>query len=383
VLGAQVRRDDAHVDIWDATSQNGSFRRRLGRHVDASPFHFGNDDDVHIENVALYASQDVAWAPWLRTVVGLRGDYFNYDVADGNPLPPPTPGVAPDPSAVNPSGVRQVALLSPKASVVLSPRRNLDLYLNYGNGFHSNDARLAVTGLGGHVVPRSYEGEVGVRARVRERLDVAAALWGIYLQSEIVFEGDTGTYAPSDATRRYGLDLEARYRLLAWLWADADVALAHATFVANGGNAGAVALAPRLAYTGGLTARHPRGFKAALRVRGVGDRPILAPGDEALFRAAGQPVPVAQGYTLVDLFAGYEAARWEVVAALENALDARWREAQLANRSCSRAENASAASPCSARDAGGALTNGPAVLPDVHFTPGNPLNLTLTARLYF
>lgn len=383
VLGAQVRRDDAHVDIWDATSQNGSFRRRLGRHVDASPFHFGNDDDIRIQNIAFHAAQDVAWTPWLRTVVGLRGDYFNYDVADGNPLPAAMPGMAPDPTLLNPSGVRQVALLSPKASLVLSPRRNLDMYLNYGNGFHSNDARLAVTGVAGHVVPRSYQGEVGVRARVRDRLDLAAALWGIYLQSEIVFEGDGGTFSPSDATRRYGLDLEARYRLLPWLWADADLALAHARFAGGGGNGGAVALAPRLAYTGGLTARHPRGFKAALRVRGVGDRPILEPGDEALFRAASLPVPAAQGFTLVDLFAGYEAARWEVVAALENALDSRWREAQFANRSCSRAENASAASACSQRDAGGALTNPGAVLPDVHFAPGNPINLTLTARVYF
>jgi len=383
VLGAQARRDDAHVDIWDATSQNGSFRRRLGRHVDPSPFHFGNDDDIRIQNLALYASEDLAWTPWLRTVIGLRGDYFNYDVSEGNPLPAAVPGMAPDPAALNLSGVRQVALLSPKASLVLSPGRNLDLYLNYGNGFHTNDARLAVTGLAGRVVPRSYEGEAGVRARVRDRLDLAAALWGIYLQSEIVFAGDSGTFSPSGATRRYGLDLEARYRLLPWLWADADVALAHATFAGGGGNGGAVALAPRLAYTGGLTARHPRGFKAALRVRGVGDRPILEPGDQQLFRAAGLPVPVAQGYTLVDVFAGYEASRWEVSAALENALDAGWREAQFANQSCSRGENASPASACSQRAASGALTNPGAILPDVHFSSGNPINLTLTARLYF
>lgn len=383
LLGAQVRRDDAHVDLWDATSQNGSWRRRLGRHVDASPFHFGNDDDIRIENFSFYASEDIAWRRWLRTVLALRADYFNYDVDDRSPLPASMAGLAPDPSAINGSGVRQVAVLSPKASVVLTPRRNLDLYLNYGHGFHSNDARLAVTGLGGHVVPRSYEGEVGARTRVRDRLDVAAALWGIYLQSEIVFEGDAGTFSPSGATRRYGLDLELRYQFLPWLFADADVAWAHATFVGNGGNGGAVALAPRLAYTGGVTARHPRGFKAALRLRGVGDRPIIDPGDEALFRAAGKPVPMAAGYLLLDLFAGYEAPRWEVVAALENVLDSAWREAQFANQSCSRAENANIASPCAARDGGGHLVNPAAQLPDVHFTPGNPINLTLTARLYF
>src|SRR5262249_55978239 len=88
--------------------------------------------------------------------------------------------------------------------------------------------------------------------------------------------------------------LEARLRLLPWLWADADLALAHAEFVSNGGNGGAVALAPRVAYTGGLTARHPRGWKAALRVRGGRSRPIIDPQDQALFTAAGQPVPVDQ-----------------------------------------------------------------------------------------
>jgi len=369
VLGAQVRRDDAHVDIWDVTSQNGSWRRRLGRHVDPSPFHFGNDDDEHLQNVALYASEDVVWRRWLRAVVALRGDYFAYDVSDGNPLPPLAPGAAPDPAAPNPSGQRQVALLSPKASLVLTPSPAVDVYLNFGSGFHSNDARLAVTGLAGNVVPRATEGEIGARARVDGRLDAAVALWYIYLQSEIVFEGDTGTFSPSDPTRRYGLDVEVRLQITPWLWADADLALAHAEFVANGGNGGAVALAPRLAYTAGLTARHPRGWKAALRVRGVGDRPIVDPGDEQLFRSAGQPVPVAEGYTIFDVFAGYEARRWELLATLENVLDSAWREAQFANRSCSRAESQSAA--------------GCPALPGVHFTPGNPINLMLTGRFYF
>jgi hypothetical protein len=269
-------------------------------------------------------------------------------------------------------------------SVILSPMPGaVDLYLNYGSGFHSNDARLAVTGLAGNVVPRSYEGEVGTRVHLRDRVDVAAALWYIYLQSEIVFEGDSGTFSPSGPTERYGLDLELRYQILRWLWADADIALAHAAFVANGGNGGAVALAPRLAYTGGLTARHPRGWKAALRVRGVGNRAIIDPGDAPLFQAAGQPIPIAQGYTIFDAFAGYEARRWEVLATLENVFNSDWREAQFANRSCSRAENADPASACSQRDASGHLINPDAVLPSVHFTPGNPINLMLTARLYF
>ena len=32
-LGAQIRRDDAHVDLWNITARGGVSRKRLGRHV--------------------------------------------------------------------------------------------------------------------------------------------------------------------------------------------------------------------------------------------------------------------------------------------------------------------------------------------------------------
>ena len=318
--------------------------------------------------------------------MGLRGDYFSYQVdaldevaGSGQPRT---------------SGTYQEALLSPKASLVVTPlpAARLDVYLNFGTGFHSNDARLAIRKTDpslpddrkiSHVIPRAYEGELGARARLAERLDAALALWYIYLQSETVFQGDAGVFVPSDPTRRYGLDHELRLRVLPWLYADADLALAHAQFVSNGGNGGAVALAPRVVYTAGLTARHPRGWKAALRLRGVADRPIVDPGDVAVFQAAGKPVPQAAGYTLVDAFAGYGTRRWEVLAQLENVLDSSWREAQFANRSCSRAENATPGNACFVDPATGRRTDPGAILPDVHFTPGNPINLTVTAKLFF
>lgn len=375
-LGAQLRRDDAHVDLWDLTAAGGVERKRTRRHVPAGEALMGSANaDLRLLNMAFYLSEDVLWSPWLRTVVGLRGDYFSFDVDDRDEL-----GAA-DPKR---SGTYQASLLSPKASVVITPHDAVDVYLNFGMGFHSNDARLAVrrrdAGAGvERVLPRAYDAEVGSRARLFDRVDLAAALWFIHLQSETVFEGDTGVFAPSGATRRLGVDVEARARLLSWLYADADLTLARPRFVGGG----AVPLAPRVAYTGGLTARHPRGWKAALRVRGVGDRPILEDEEAAAFTAAGLAVPEAQGYTLLDLFLGYGTRRWEVQANVENLLGSGWREAQFANRSCSAGELRTAGSPCAARTPTGALTDPDAVLPDVHYTPGNPVTLTLTAKLYF
>src|SRR5262249_35096717 len=78
-LGAQFRRDDAHVDLWDVTSQNGEFRKRLHRHIETGELAFGTDDDERIENIAFYLGEDVVWNKWLRTVAIVRGDYFDYD----------------------------------------------------------------------------------------------------------------------------------------------------------------------------------------------------------------------------------------------------------------------------------------------------------------
>jgi TonB family protein len=393
ILGAQARRDAGHLALWDVTSQPDpvtgapNYRKRLGLHQETAGVAFGSSNaDVQLLNSAFYLAEDTFWGRHLRSFVGLRGDYFSYQVAAlDEVLGPGQPRT---------SGVYQEALLSPKASLVVTPlpARQLDLYLNFGMGFHSNDARLAIRRTDpsvpddqkiGHVIPRAYEGEVGARARLAERVDVAVALWYIYLQSETVFVGDAGVFEPSDPTRRYGLDLELRARLLPWLFADADLSLAHAQFVSNGGNGGAVALAPRIVYTAGLTARHPRGWKGALRLRGVADRPIVDPGDVAAFDAAGRPVPQAKGYTILDAFAGYGTRRWELVAQLENVLGSSWREAQFANRSCSRGENGTVGNPCFVDPASGQRPNPAGILPDVHFTPGNPINLTLTAKLFF
>src|SRR5262249_7469546 len=156
------------------------------------------------------------------------------------------------------SGVAQKALVSPKATVVFTPARSVDIYLNFGMGYHSNDARISVQsgrqtpdGLVTNVVPRILGGEVGARYTFRQVLSVAAAFWASYLESETVFVGDDAAFEPSAPTRRLGFDLEARAQPLSWLYVDFDLAQATATSVPNAGNGGAIALAPKLYMTGG------------------------------------------------------------------------------------------------------------------------------------
>ncbi|MCC6382269.1 MAG: TonB-dependent receptor, partial [Dehalococcoidia bacterium] len=94
------------------------------------------DHNVGQVNSFAYVGADTTWTPWLRTIVGLRFDDLYFDV-DNNL----NSTSAPD---LTGQGVENDAIFSPKASIVLSPRENLDVFINYGEGFHSNDARGVV-----------------------------------------------------------------------------------------------------------------------------------------------------------------------------------------------------------------------------------------------
>src|SRR5687767_10161089 len=163
-------------------------------------------------------------------------------------------------------------LVSPKASAVLSPLPWLDVYLNVGRGFHSNDARgvvRAVDPVNPLAAATGYE--LGARAKLGG-LDVAAAAWGLDLDSEMVWVGDEGTTEPRPATRRLGVEVEARYRFNRWLRADVDVTWTRARFLEETGGGTFVPLAPMFTWSGGLSAQHPSGWFGTARVEGISDR---------------------------------------------------------------------------------------------------------------
>jgi outer membrane receptor protein involved in Fe transport len=243
--------------------------------------------------------------------------------------------------------------------------------------------------------------EIGARARLLgDRLDLAAALWRLDLASELVWSGDAGGTEASDPTRRQGIDLEARYQILPWLFADLDLSLAKARFRRDFGNGQAVALAPPRIVTGGITARHPSGFSASVRVRHIGPRPgsqldadsPLDPNNPSGPRAppcnpsldANDPVQsrcylVADGYTVFDLVAGYATRRWALNLVAENLTNAAYREAQFGN--VSRVLSPPDGNTVSRN--GVPFTPEPHPMEDIHYTPGNPFGLQVAATLYF
>jgi hypothetical protein len=319
-------------------------------------------DTVREGSLAVYAQEDVEWTHWLRTVAGVRADYFDFQVDDQ--LKDSTSAGA------RSSGVRQAALVSPKGSVVLTPRADLDLYLNFGLGYHSNDARGVVRRVD-RVTPltRATGYEAGARVRLFERLELAAAAFVLDLDSEIVWVGDEGTTEARGATRRLGGELEARLELSSWLFADADLSLTRATYRQSTANA-AVALAPTRIASGGISIQHPGGYFGRVGLFHLGDRPAT---EDRFF--------TAEGFTRLDATAGYRTRRYELSLSGQNLTNTSFREAQFANVSRLPRETSPASCPAGTRP----VVDGTAFLgcEDLHFTPGTPVQLQATATLFF
>ena len=355
-FGLDARRDGIENAIWHTAA-----RERLEQRAGA---------EIGQSTTSLFVQEDLVPVGWLRAMLGVRADYLAFEVKDR--LEDLTT------QGTRASGLSSNLVVSPKASAVFTPLARTDVYLNFGAGYHSNDARANVSAQANAMpATRALGYEVGVRTAAIPRLDLAAAVYLLDLDSETVWVGDEGTTEQGDATRRYGAEFEARVRLLTWLFADADVTVNHGEFVRSAGNGAAIALAPKVTYSGGVSARHPSGVYGRVSLRGVTDRPATQDG-----------FLVAEGFSLVDLTLGYRYRFLEVAVAVENLLDARWREAQFATVTRLAGEASTMAPPPPGACPGGTRVSTAeggnfAGCEDVSFTPGSPLNVQATVTVYF
>ena len=311
-IGGNVRSDDIHEELWHSRQ-----RVQLGQL---------RGNDVHETFIGAYANEEITLASWLRLNAGARADVLSFAVDNALATADPT----------NPkSGVDAAHQISPKASLIATPVNGkdatLDVYVNWGHGFHSNDVRGAFASPRVTPLTRAVGEELGTRTRLWNRLDFAAAAWRLDLDNETTWSGDEGTTGVSDATRRMGIELEGRYEFASWLAVDGAVTFTDSKFAAaDRENGGGLALAPKRTWSGGLSARHHVGpglARAGLRFYGIGDRP-----------ASDDGVIVAPGFTQVDLHIGYRHRRFDLAFDVENLLNGKFRAAQFDTVSRLRSE---------------------------------------------
>ena len=167
--------------------------------------------------------------------------------------------------------VRTIA--TPKASAALTVADGIALYANYGQGFHSNDARASLART--DPVPALVRGtgrELGLRI---ERGPVVLTIdrWWLRSQGELVFLGDSGTVQPRGPSRRRGWETTLYLRPLRWLSIDAIHATNHARFTDA---PGADRIPNALESAGSLGVTLSSGaWRGAVRVRRIGPRPLI------------------------------------------------------------------------------------------------------------
>lgn len=229
-------------------------------------------DRVDETSAGVYAQTSAQWRPGLRTIAGVRLDRFRFDVASHDHRS---------------SGREEASLVSPKLSVILGPWRSAELYVNAGSAFHSNDARGATarvdpaTGApAGRVTPlvRTRGAELGLRTAPLPGVHLTAALWGLDMESELLFAGDAGTTEASRPSRRTGVEVSTFWNLLDWLAVDADYAYSRARFRDADPAGRYIPGAVEGVASVGLNLIDLRGLSGEVRYRYFGPRPLIEDG---------------------------------------------------------------------------------------------------------
>ena len=137
----------------------------------------------------------------------MRVDYYDFEV-----------------DALRPgnSGSNKDSLWQPNAGLAYRVNNNLELYLNYGHGFHSNDVRAAVNTIdpvsgaatdSQDVLAKGKGSEIGFRYDTLNGFNISVAAFELRMDSELVFVGDAGTTEPSDPTNRSGIEINSFWEI--------------------------------------------------------------------------------------------------------------------------------------------------------------------------
>jgi outer membrane receptor protein involved in Fe transport len=219
-LGVELRYDDIpEVGLYKTRG-----RKRLGA---------VRSDKVEEWSTGLFAENQLNWTPRLRSVLGVRYDYFDFKV--NSRIDENIYGIDLNPN----SGTANADKLALKGSLIYNFSKQWETYVSAGRGLHSNDARgttAAIDPIEGDAIDPvdplvdSLGYEVGLRGFWHERLNTSVALWLLKLDSELLFVGDAGTTEASRQSERKGVEVTAYYRLTNEWTLDLEYAYTDAKF---------------------------------------------------------------------------------------------------------------------------------------------------------
>ena len=332
-VGVDVRYDDVNeLNLFNTISQ---------RRVSSI-----REDEAEEFSTGVFAESQISLTDKLRATVGVRVDFYSFEV---------------DALRAANSGSDQDSLWQPNMGLAYRANQNLEFYLNYGHGFHSNDVRAAVNTIDPVTLAPSetqdvlVEGkgsEIGFRYDTLNGFNIAIAAFELRTDSELVFVGDAGTTEPSDPTSRRGVEINSFWEISEnWVF-DFSAAKTSGHFRGLPSNADSITDAHEEVVAAGLTHVGNNGLTASLRLRHFSDAALTE--DEAVQK---------DGSTLIHAGVSYAFDNWEIGIDALNLLDAEdddiayFFESQLAGETAS--------------------------VEDIHFHPSNPRHIRLLLKYRF
>ena len=321
-IGADLRYDDvSELNLFYTVSRNRIESLR--------------EDEAQQLSLGSFADLQFSLTDRLRASVGLRLDFYDFEV---------------DALRAQNSGSKNESLWQPKVNIAYEVNENLELYANYGEGFHSNDARAAIntidpaTGNPSDTLDILVQGEgseLGFRYDTLEGFNFSLAWFELDLDSELVFVGDAGTTEPSDPSRRNGIELNSFWKFTEALVFDFAATKSDGHFRGLPSGENSIPDAHDLVVAAGLTYHNPNGWTSSVRVRHFDDAALTE--DESVKKDSS---------TLVHFGVSYAQESWELGLDIINLLDqedddiAYWFESRMIGETAS--------------------------FEDIHFHPSNP-----------
>src|SRR5438876_899602 len=250
-LGVDARRDDINVALYNTTARE---------RVDTTPS-TARSDKVLQTGVGLYYENAIQWTDTFRTIAGVREDFYGARVDSDNPAN---------------SGTTNAHIASPKLGFIFGPFDKTEYFLNYGQGFHSNDARGTTITTAAKVpaVVKTRGEEIGLRTEKLPHLQSSLSLWRLEIASELVFVGDAGTTEASRPSLRRGIEWSTRYIPHDWLLVDLDLSASRARFTDNDPKGSYIPGAIDRVASLGVTVKDFGPWSGTVHARYFGPRPL-------------------------------------------------------------------------------------------------------------
>ncbi|MGB3006614.1 MAG: TonB-dependent receptor [Chitinophagaceae bacterium] len=334
VWGNIKTQTNTGVQIRFDRISNLELSRTKDRSIVTKSLMLGNVNEL---NAGFFVSEKFILNNNFEITAGLRGDYFSNHYTDK--------------LAGNSIGSSSSFIVSPKLNFNYRINDKVQVYWYNGQGFHSNDTRVAVAQNGREVVTPAWGSDLGGIIKLSNKAVIQTALWYLWMKQEFVFVGDEGVVEPGGKTQRIGWDMSLRYEVVKNLYADADITVANPRALEVPSAESYLPLAPRFTSSGGITYRKASGWNGSIRYRFMDKRP------------ANEDYSVtAKGYFITDAAINYTQKKWEAGIAVQNIFNRKWKETQF--------------------DTESRLQGEPAPVSEIHFTPGTPLFARLSFTLF-